>query len=77
MRRAGKKRLEIRPFRQLSFQSRLIMTGQPADDLVDFIFRPALFYRLFDIKRIDAGERYGIDSMLCHTIYSISVLYYM
>jgi hypothetical protein len=50
---------------ELCFELLLGISGQPADDLIDFRFRASLFLRLSGIERVDLREDHCVHSFIC------------
>jgi hypothetical protein len=50
----------------LLMQSRLVIAGQPANDLVNFFFRAILAFRFLNIQRVDPCKSCRENVMLGH-----------
>jgi hypothetical protein len=62
-RRLREECLEIGSEFDLPPESRIIVSGQPADDPVHFLLRPSFLQSLLDVRRIDFCEWHREDAV--------------
>src|SRR5215218_10486971 len=62
----GEEPLEVRALLQLRVEFALAVAGQPAQDRVNLLLRPALLLDLADVERVHARDARPVDPMPCH-----------
>jgi hypothetical protein len=70
-RRLSEKDFKIVFLFDLLLQSRRVIASQPADDLVNFLFRPLLTFRFLNIERVKPGKFYRENVLFKHGHFSI------